>query len=169
MSVLIINTAQRNPVKLKKLLLSVSLLAFAMTLSAQNNIVEEVAWTIGDNPIYKSEIEQLYQDLLQDRTPIKGDPYCVIPEMIAVQRLYLHQADLDTVEINSAQLQAQVDGQMNFLVNQLGSREKVEEYFRKSYNDIRERHQQSTACQNGAGKLDEECQSDTVRCTPLFQ
>ena len=140
MSVLIINTAQRNPVKLKKLLLSVSLLAFAMTLSAQNNIVEEVAWTIGDNPIYKSEIEQLYQDLLQDRTPIKGDPYCVIPEMIAVQRLYLHQADLDTVEINSAQLQAQVDGQMNFLVNQLGSREKVEEYFRKSYNDIREHY-----------------------------
>ncbi|MBD5171227.1 MAG: peptidylprolyl isomerase [Bacteroidales bacterium] len=111
-----------------------------MTLSAQNNIVEEVAWTIGDNPIYKSEIEQLYQDLLQDRTPIKGDPYCVIPEMIAVQRLYLHQADLDTVEINSAQLQAQVDGQMNFLVNQLGSREKVEEYFRKSYNDIREHY-----------------------------
>ncbi len=124
--------------KLKKLLLSVSLVAFALALSAQNNVVEEVAWTIGDNPIYKSEIEQLYQDLLQDRTPIKGDPYCVIPEMIAVQRLYLHQADLDTVEINSAQLQAQVDGQMNYLVNQLGSREKVEEYFRKSYNEIRE-------------------------------
>ncbi|MDE6395726.1 MAG: peptidylprolyl isomerase, partial [Muribaculaceae bacterium] len=128
------------PVKLKNLLLSISLVALALTLSAQNNVVEEVAWTIGDTPIYKSEIEQLYQDLLQDRTPIKGDPYCVIPEMIAVQRLYLHQADLDTVEINAAQLQAQVDGQMNFLVNQLGSREKVEEYFRKPYNEIREHY-----------------------------
>lgn len=126
--------------KIKKFLTALGLVSLALVGYAQNNVVEEVAWTIGDNPIYKSEIEQLYQDLLQDRTPLKGDPYCVIPEMIAVQRLYLHQADLDTLEVSSGQLQAQVDAQMNFLVNQLGSREKVEEYFRKPYASIREHY-----------------------------
>lgn len=103
-----------------------------------NNIVEEVAWTIGDDPIYKSEIEQTYQDMLQDRTPVKGDPYCAVPEMMAIQRLYLHQADIDTVEVSNSQVQGQVESQINFLINQLGSREKVEEYFRKPMSEIRE-------------------------------
>lgn len=105
---------------------------------AKDNVAEEVAWTIGDTPIYKSEIEQTYQDMLQERADIKGDPYCVIPEMMAVQRLFLHQADLDTVEVPEAQVAQQVDGNINFLLSQLGTREKVEEYFRKTMPEIRE-------------------------------
>ena len=105
---------------------------------AQNNVAEEVAWTIGDDPIYKSEIEQTYRDMQQDREDINGDPYCVIPEMMAIQRLYLHQADIDTVVVQDSQVQLQVDQQINFLINNLGSREKVEQYFRKTIPEIRE-------------------------------
>ena len=103
-----------------------------------DNIAEEVAWTIGDEPIYKSEIEQTYQDMLQDRMPVKGDPYCSVPEMMAIQRLYLHQAEIDTIKVPDAQVNQQVEGQINFLIQNLGSKEKVEEYFRKSLPDIRE-------------------------------
>ncbi|MBO5052698.1 MAG: peptidylprolyl isomerase [Muribaculaceae bacterium] len=74
----------------------------------------------------------------QDRTPINGDPYCVIPEMIAIERLYLHQAELDTITVGDSQVQLQVESQINFLINQLGSREKVEQYFRKSIPELRE-------------------------------
>lgn len=113
--------------------------ALAVTaLAGADNVAEEVAWTIGDDPIYKSEIEQTYQDLLQDRTPIKGDPYCVVPEMMAIQKLYLHQADIDTVTVGEAQVQQQVDAQVNFLITNLGSKEKVEQYFRKPMPEIRE-------------------------------
>lgn len=124
--------------KLKKLALIAALMTFGAYIWADNNVVEEVAWIIGDDPIYKSEIEQTYQDMLSDRTPIKGDPYCVIPEMMAIQRLYLHQADLDTVEVNNGMLNSQVESQINFLIGQLGSKEKVEEYFRKPMTEIRE-------------------------------
>lgn len=93
---------------------------------------------IGDEPIYKSEIEQMYQEMQQERQPIKGDPYCVIPEQIAIERLFLHQADLDTIEVQESMVQMQTDAQMNFLVTNLGSREKVEQYFRKPYPEIRE-------------------------------
>lgn len=103
-----------------------------------SNVIEEVAWMIGDEPIYKSEIEQAYADMLSDRTQIQGDPYCVIPEEIAIERLFLHQADLDTIEVQESMIQMQVDAQMNYLVTNLGSREKVEQYFRKAYPDIRE-------------------------------
>lgn len=103
-----------------------------------SNVIDEVAWTIGDQPIYKSEIEQAYNEMLSDRTPIDGDPYCVIPEQLAIERLFLHQADLDTVEVQESMIQLQTDAQMNYLINNLGSKEKVEQYFRKSYPDIRE-------------------------------
>lgn len=104
---------------------------------ADNNVVEEVAWTIGDSPIYKSEIEQTYQDMQSEKIPIKGDPYCAVPEQMAIDMLFLHQADLDTVEVSSGQIQSQVESQINFLIGQLGSKEKVEEYFRKPIADLR--------------------------------
>lgn len=93
---------------------------------------------IGDEPIYKSEIEKTYQELLSDRTPIQGDPYCIIPEQIAVERLFLHQADIDTVEVQESMVQMQLESQMNYLINNLGSREKVEQYFGKPMAEIRE-------------------------------
>ena len=113
-------------------------LAACLYAATSGNVIEEVAWMIGDEPIYKSEIEQAYQDMQTDRTPIPGDPYCYIPEQIAIERLFLHQADLDTVEVQESMVQMQVDAQMNFLITNLGSREKVEQYFRKPFTDIRE-------------------------------
>ncbi len=112
----------------------------ALYAAAQNNIAEEVAWVIGDDPIYKSDIEHAYQEMQQDRQTIVGDPYCYIPEEIAIERLFLHQADLDTVEVQESMVQQQVDAQMNFLVSNLGSREKVEQYFRKPYSEIRDQY-----------------------------
>ncbi len=123
----------------KFILFGVTLMVAAGLFAATgDNVIDEVAWMIGDEPIYKSEIEQAYMDLQNERTEIPGYPYCVIPEQLAVERLFLHQADIDTVEVQESMVQMQVDQQMNFLISNLGSREKVEQYFRKSYPDIRE-------------------------------
>ncbi len=125
--------------KLKKCALGAAAALVVLAAAAKNdNVIEEVAWVIGDEPIYKSEIEQAYQDMQNDRMAIEGDPYCVIPEQIAIERLFLHQADLDTIEVQESMVQMQVDAQMNFLITQLGSREKVEQYFRKPFPEIRD-------------------------------
>lgn len=124
--------------KLKTILASAACATAIVAMAQNNNIIEEVAWIIGDEPIYKSEIEQAYQDAQQDRVPIVGYPYCVLPEQIAIERLFLHQADLDTVEVQEAMVQQNVDGQMNYLITNLGSREKVEQYFNKPFNEIRD-------------------------------
>lgn len=124
--------------RLHKIITAVFAAAVSFAASAQNNIIEEVAWTIGDQPIYKSEIEETYQQMLYDRETIKGKPYCAIPEMMAVEKLFLHQADLDTVEVQESMVHQQVDSWINFLITNLGTKEKVEEYFRKTIPDLRE-------------------------------
>lgn len=120
----------------------VSLSAVAVAAAAwaitQNNIAEEVAWVVGDQPIYKSDIEETYQQMQYERTPIKGDPYCVIPEQLAIEKLFLHQADIDTVEVADAMVMQEVESRINYLISNLGSREKVESYFRKSLPEIKE-------------------------------
>lgn len=129
-----------NIVRRKNVTLSlVASLAVVATAWAQNNnIVEEVAWVVGDQPIYKSEIEEAYQQMLYEKTPVDGDPYCVVPEQIAVNKLFLHQAEIDTVEVQDAMVVQNVESRLNYLITNLGSREKVEEYFHKSYPELRE-------------------------------
>ncbi len=126
--------------KKKSIFAGIALVIAAAVFAAApgNNVIEEVAWMIGDEPIYKSEIEEMYQELLSDRAQVPGDPYCYIPEQIAIERLFLHQADIDTVEVQESMVQMQVESQLNYLINNLGSREKVEQYFRKPIAEIRE-------------------------------
>lgn len=124
--------------KLRLLTISLFLTAMGYLMIAQNNIAEEVAWIVGDEAIYKSDIEEQYQQLQYERTPIDGNPYCVIPEQIAIDKLFLHQAKIDTIEVPNSTVQQSVDARINYFIANLGSKEKVEEYFRKPIPEIRE-------------------------------
>ncbi len=121
----------------RRIFFALAALASSVIALAQNNIAEEVAWVVGDQPIWKSEIEEQYNNLMYEKQTIQGDPYCVIPEMLAVEKLYLHQADIDTVEVPDAMVQAEVDARLNQYVAMLGSKEKMEEYFRKPMAEMR--------------------------------
>ena len=111
----------------------------SLALLAQNNVAEEVAWVIGDEPIYKSDIEEQYQQALYERVPIEGNPYCVIPEQMAIDKLFLDQARIDTVEVQASTISAEVENRINFFIANLGSKEKVEEYFRMPLPRLREK------------------------------
>lgn len=124
-------------VNVKNIILPIICCLAAFASDAQNNIAEEVAWMIGDQPIFKSDIEEMYQQYQSEGIPIKGDPYCVLPERIALQRLFLHQAELDTIEVPASRVQSQVEAQINYLISNLGSKEKVEQYFNRSIPDLR--------------------------------
>ena len=113
--------------------------ALAVAALAQNNVAEEVAWVIGNEPIYKSDIEEQYQQALYERVAIDGNPYCIIPEQMALDKLFLDQARLDSVEVQSSAISAEVESRINFFIANLGSKEKVEEYFRMPLPRLREK------------------------------
>ncbi|MDE6050060.1 MAG: peptidylprolyl isomerase [Paramuribaculum sp.] len=121
-----------------KLALSALFAIIALASSAQNNIAEEVAWVVGDQPIWKSDIEEQYNNMQYEKVDLHGDPYCLIPEQMAIEKLYLHQADIDTITVPDASVMSEVDARINFYISQLGSREKMEQYFRKSMPEMRE-------------------------------
>ena len=121
------------------ILLGILLLSGAVYVSANtDNVAEEVAWVVGDQPIWKSEIEEAYQNMRYEGVPVAGDPYCVVPEQLAIEKLYLHQAEMDTIEIPDAMVFQNVEQMLNGYIMNLGSQEKVEQYFNKSIPALRE-------------------------------
>lgn len=109
-----------------------------ITAVAQNNVIDEVVWVVGDDAILKSDIEKAIQQMKYEKSEIEGDPYCVLPEQLAVRKLFLHQAKLDSVEANEGNISMQVNGRINEMVAQIGSQEKLEEYFGKKMREIKE-------------------------------
>jgi peptidyl-prolyl cis-trans isomerase SurA len=105
---------------------------------AQKNIIDEVIWVIGDESILRSEVEEQKLRAQYDGTPIQGDPYCVIPEQIAIQKLFLHQAILDSVVVSESSVMNQVENRINYFIAQIGTKEKMEEYFHKNTSSLRE-------------------------------
>lgn len=97
--------------------------------------MDEVVWVVGDEAILRSDVEAARLDFGAN---IKGNPYCVIPEQLAIQKLFLHQAQLDSIETESSEVMAEVDARLNELTMRAGSKEKLEEYYRKPMTQIRE-------------------------------
>ncbi len=103
-----------------------------------NNVIDEVIWIVGDEAILKSDVEQARIDGLAQGQRWGGDPYCVIPEQLAVQKLFLHQAAIDSVEVSDNDVFQSVNKRIDYYISEIGSKEKVEEYFGKSITQLRE-------------------------------
>ncbi|MCC8095424.1 MAG: peptidylprolyl isomerase [Tannerellaceae bacterium] len=123
---------------MKKIICVFFLACCSFLVVAQENIIDEIVWVVGDDAILRSDIENQRLYLQNEGQRLNGDPYCVIPEQMAVQKLYLNQAKIDSVEVSETQIIQEVERWMNYVTNQIGSREKVEEYFNKKYSQIRE-------------------------------
>ena len=120
------------------LLLTLFFSLTGVSLHAQNNIIDEVVWVVGDEAILKSQVEEQYRSMQYDGQKIDGDPYCVIPEQIAIQKLFMHQAKLDSITVSDAQVFQEVERKLNYFIANIGSKEKVEEYFNKPMSELRE-------------------------------
>ena len=129
----------------KRLFIGIYLLAQLLgitTVVAQDNIIDRVEWVVGDKCILRSDIEETIRFWLGNGRKFEGDPYCIVGEDLAVQQLFLHQAALDSIEVDETTIMRQVEAQMNMVIQQIGSKEKMEEYFNMNSSEIREMYRE---------------------------
>lgn len=108
-----------------------------VTTASDRNIIDEVVWIVGDEAILKSDIETTRLQALQEGTKWNGDPDCMIPEQLAVQKLFLNQAVIDSIEVTESDVAAQAESRLEYFIETAGSREKLEEYRKASISQIR--------------------------------
>ena len=125
--------------KIRQIILGLfSAVSLCVSAQSNDNVIDEVIWVVGDEAILKSDVEAARMDALQQGQRWDGDPYCVIPEQLAVQKLFLNQAVIDSVEVADADVFQEVDRRINAMVMNFGSKEKMEEYLGKTTTQIRE-------------------------------
>lgn len=104
----------------------------------KGTIIDEVIWVIGDEAILKSDVEAMRMQAAMEGQKWNGDPDCVIPEQIAVQKLFKHQAQIDSIEVTDADVASEVEQYINYWLEMVdGSRERLEEYRHKPLSQIR--------------------------------
>ena len=125
----------------KKLFVILFILAAMVQAQAQNDslhaVVDEVIWVVGDEAILKSDVEAMRIQGQQEGMRWSGDPDCSIPEQIAVQKLFLNQAIIDSVEVTESEISQGVEQYIENMISVIGSREKLEEYHKKNMSQIR--------------------------------
>ena len=115
------------------------LTALCAETAAQNSVIDEIVWVVGDEAIYKSEVEEARQEAQMRGIQWDGDPYCLIPEQLAVNKLFLNQAELDSIFATDDDVSQQVEYYYKEMVNQAGSEDKLEEYYGMTSDQIKSR------------------------------
>jgi len=123
---------------LKKITLLFVVCIFSIGVFSQNYIVDQVVWIVGDEAILQSEIETEILRLKYEKQKTPESPECVIAEQLALQKLFLAQAKIDSITISEATINQQVESRISYFTEQLGSKEKVEAYFKKPLSKMRE-------------------------------
>lgn len=103
----------------------------------ENSVIDEVIWVVGDEPILKSDVEQMRMQGLAEGISFGSDPDFSIPEQLAVQKLFLHQAQIDSIDVPESEVVSGVNQQINRWIEMAGSQEKLEEYRKQSVSDMR--------------------------------
>lgn len=142
-----------------------ALLALSPMLGfAQTNIVDEIIWVVGNEPILLSDVEETRISSETYGQPV-DNPYCTIPEQIAVNKLFVHQAELDSVTVSESDVIRAVDNRINESIQAFGSREALEQMYGRSVSQMRENLKKQYREQMMADEVRQKLTTD-VKATP---
>lgn len=100
--------------------------------SSKKQKIDGVIATVGDYIILDSDIDKTYLELSSQNQSIKDITRCQLLGKLLEDKLYAHQAIQDSIVIRDEEVKERMNEQLNYMVEQLGSMEKVVSYFKKS-------------------------------------
>lgn len=140
----------------KYTLLFLFYIQYFLVFSQEKKMIDGVAAIVGNNIIMYSEVDAQFTQML-GKGNIDESIKCEILEQIMVNKLLLHQAKLDSIKISDNQVESELDRRLKYFIQQIGSQEKLEEYYKKSIleikSDFRELINEQLLAQNMQSKI----------------
>ncbi len=121
-----------------KKLLPVIFLFFVRFTYAQPQTIDGVAAVVGKNVVLISDVESQYNDFIRQGSPDLPDLRCRILDQLLLNKLLLHQADLDSLVVTDEQVLQKIDQNLNYYIQQMGGTDKIEKFYGKSIPEIKE-------------------------------
>jgi peptidyl-prolyl cis-trans isomerase SurA len=117
----------------KKLILFVVSLVSVNTINAQ--IIDKVIGVVGKYSILYSDLQTL---MIEQQKSGLGIDKCKAYETLVYQKLLLAQADRDSVVVNDQEVDQELSKRLNYFIQQFGSEEKLEQFYGKRTNVIKD-------------------------------
>ena len=114
----------------------ITFMLFSIQSFAQKEI-DGVRAIIGNEIILTSDIETQYQQYLAQGYTNRGEIKCRIIEDLLYQNLLLNQAKIDSLEISEQEIDSELEKRIRYFIGQVGSKEKLEEFYGKSIIEIK--------------------------------
>ncbi|KIA87579.1 peptidylprolyl isomerase [Flavobacterium sp. AED] len=100
--------------------------------SNQKQKIDGVIATVGDYIILDSDIDKGYLEISSQGGSIKDVTRCQMLGKLLEDKLYAHQAIQDSIKVTDTEVKGMMDDRLNYMVEQLGSLEKVVKYYKKN-------------------------------------
>ncbi len=107
-------------------------------LGQEKVVIDKVVAVIGNSAILKSDIIEQKRMLDAQGVELGRNPECILLDDIMFQKLLFNQAVIDSVVVNEAQVEQEIERRLRFFIQQIGSRERLEEYYGKSLDELRD-------------------------------
>jgi len=122
------------------IVISVNIFAQQVNIFAQQKgeVIDRIIGVIGKNIILESDVENQYIQYKSQGVVYEGDLKCKIFEDLLFSKLLLNQAQLDSIEVTEAEINDNLDRRIRYFVGQIGSEEKLEEFYGKSIAEIKQ-------------------------------
>ncbi len=121
---------------LKNIFTSLLLVISVINVNAQE--IDGIAAILEEHIILKSLVEGQYQQALSSGTAMPIDAKCQILDQLLLEKLFLTEAERDSVYISEDEIDNELNRRMEVFVNMFGSQEKLEEYYKKSIYELKE-------------------------------
>ncbi|MFR7823976.1 MAG: SurA N-terminal domain-containing protein [Odoribacter splanchnicus] len=124
---------------MKKVLLLLVLSFSFSFIFAQKNVIDKIVAIVGDEIILQSDIENAFlQQQGQGIISSSPDYKAEILEQQLVQKLLMAQAQIDSIIVSDEEVENAVSSQIEFFISNIGSQERLEKYFGKSIQEIKD-------------------------------
>lgn len=110
----------------------------ATVLNGQEKIVDQIIAVVGNDIILQSDLESQVLQYQQQGIIFDGNIKCNVLEELLMQKLLIHQAGVDSVVVGDDQIESELDRRLKYFISQIGSKQKLEEYYNKSIIQIKE-------------------------------
>ena len=112
-------------------LLTVLFFLSQFLFSQEREKIDGVAAVIGDFVVLESDIDKQFTQLRVSGVSMENISKCQVFGKLLEDKLYQHHAIQDSIEVNQAEIQSYVDQQVNAFAQQIGSMDKLLEYYKK--------------------------------------
>jgi peptidyl-prolyl cis-trans isomerase SurA len=124
--------------KNKLFLLLIVLFSNQSFSQTSGNIVDQIVGVVGNNIVLKSEVESQYAQLIAQGNPDDANLKCRILDQLLLNKLLLHQANIDSLTVDDSQVNQKIESNLSYFIQQIGSVEKLEQYYGKSVAELKE-------------------------------